>query len=85
MNIFKYFSLKIILSFLITIYFIINIIFIFEFDKILRGDGIEINESSDKKEQEYLMKIINFNNTFYKENDKIKFLYNSYNPLEIND
>ena len=82
MNISKYFSLKVILSILIGIYFFINIVFFFEFDKILIGENIEIKESSDKKEQEYLIKVVNFNKTFYKEKDKIKFLYNSYHPLE---
>ena len=73
----KYFF-KGILCFLLLVYFVLNIFFFFELEKILIGEEFQESDSSDKNKEKYLMQVVNFNETFFIEKGKIKFLYNSY-------
>lgn len=82
MNIWKFFNAKSLLLFLIILYIIISVVYFFELDFLSTNDSGIVDNQITNKEELYLMKYIDFNNTFFRDKNKIKFLYKAYDSFE---
>lgn len=81
---FKYCNFKLVILILIITYIFISLLNIYGWNELFTNEENLIVQYDEDKEEHFLMKYIDFNNTFYLDNKKIKFLYNSYNSFEDN-
>lgn len=64
------------------LYLIISIVYFFELNFLFINEEEVSEKKLTNKEEIHLMKFVDFNNTFYREKNKIKFLYNAFETFE---
>ena len=79
---FKFLRSKIIFFTIVILFVVIGYFYIFVYNFLFDTENFKLENLSKNKEEIYLTKYIDFNSTFYKDNNKLKFLYNSYNSLD---